>query len=85
MEKTAMRNLCKTYISKGATIVPEHVSKQIIEGYGIRIPEGAVVKTSEEGIKFAEKVGYPMVLKAVSTKILHKMETQRGGFKSAVP
>jgi 3-hydroxypropionyl-CoA synthetase (ADP-forming) len=74
MEKAAMRDFCKTYISQGATIVPEHVSKQIIEGYGIRIPKGAVVKTSEEGIQFAEKVGYPMVLKAVSTKILHKTE-----------
>jgi 3-hydroxypropionyl-CoA synthetase (ADP-forming) len=74
MEKAEMRNICQTYIAKGATAVPEHVSKQIIREYGVAVPKGVVVQSVEDGIQFAEKEGYPVVLKAVSAEILHKTE-----------
>ncbi len=74
MEKAEMRSLCKRYISKGATTVPEHESKRIIQGYSVTIPEGTLVKTTEEAIQFADKLGYPVVVKAVSSEILHKTE-----------
>ena len=74
MEKAEMRNICQTYIAKGATAVPEHVSKQVIREYGVAVPKGVVVQSVEDGIQFAEKEGYPVVLKAVSIEILHKTE-----------
>jgi len=77
MEKTEVRSLCEKYKSKGATTVPEHVSKSIIQGYGIAVPEGNLVNSAEEAVRFAERVGYPVVLKAVSSEILHKTE-QKG-------
>jgi len=77
MEKAEMRSLCETYISKGATAVPEHVSKQIVSGYGITVPEGSLVKTVAEAVEFAAGAGYPVVLKAVSSEMLHKTE-QKG-------
>jgi acetyltransferase len=74
MEKSELRNICQTYITKGATAVPEHVSKQIIREYGVAVPKGAVVQSVADGIQFAGEVGYPVVLKAVSAEILHKTE-----------
>lgn len=74
MDKGEMRSLCQAYASKGATAVPEQVSKKILDGYGVQIPEGKLVQTSEEAIAFAEAVGYPVVMKAVSPELLHKTE-----------
>jgi len=74
MKKNEMRSLCETFTSKGAATVPEHESKRIIQGYGVTVPEGALVKTTADAIQFAEKLGYPVVVKAVSSEILHKTE-----------
>jgi 3-hydroxypropionyl-CoA synthetase (ADP-forming) len=74
MEKGEMRSICEAYASKGATAVPEHESKRIIKGYGVHVPEGALVKDAEEAVAFADGAGYPVVLKAVSSEILHKTE-----------
>ena len=76
MDKAEMRSLCEAYIAKGATAVPEHLSKQIIQSYGVNVPEGTLVKSVEEAEKFAAKTGYPFVLKAVSSEILHKTELE---------
>ncbi|MFC1859908.1 acetate--CoA ligase family protein, partial [Thermodesulfobacteriota bacterium] len=76
MDKAEMRSLCEAYITKGATAVPEHLSKQIIQSYGVNVPAGALVKSAEEAGQFAAKSGYPLVLKAVSSEMLHKTELE---------
>jgi len=74
MQKAEMRALCEKYVSLGATVVPEHVSKEIIKDYGVNVPEGMPAKTANEAVQFAEQVGFPVVIKAVSPEILHKTE-----------
>ena len=77
MEKSEMRSLCELIGSKGATTVPEHESKRIVQGYGVSVPEGTIVASAEAAVRFADRVGYPVVLKAVSSEMLHKTE-QKG-------
>ena len=52
-------------------------SRQILEYYRIPVVKGVVVQQIEDAIAFAEKYGYPLVLKIVSKDIIHK--TDAGG------
>ena len=57
----------------------EHECLALLEEYGIAVPRHALVKTAEEALRAAEAIGYPVVLKIVSTDILHKSDV--GGVK----
>jgi acetyltransferase len=42
--------------------------------YGVRVPPFEMVETPEAALKAANAIGYPVVLKVVSAKILHKSD-----------
>lgn len=48
--------------------------KQILKAAGIRTPEGGLAGSPDEAIAIAEKIGFPVVMKAHSAKLLHKTE-----------
>ncbi len=70
------KSIVKTYIDKKSKTVPEPESKKILQGYGINVPNGHWVHSPVEAGKVAESLGFPVVLKAVSTQVLHKTELQ---------
>jgi acetyl coenzyme A synthetase (ADP forming)-like protein len=47
---------------------------EVVEAYGISVPEARVAKTAEEAAEYAEELGYPVVLRIVSPDILHKTD-----------
>jgi len=49
-------------------------SKIIFNNLKIKTAESSFVKTSKEAIKTASKIGFPVVLKIVSSDVLHKTE-----------
>ncbi len=49
-------------------------AKQILGEWGIAVPRGEVVSSLEQAVEAAGKIGYPVVLKALSTEIAHKTE-----------
>lgn len=51
----------------------EAASKRLLAEVGIRVP-GAWLCTAEGTVEAADKIGYPVVLKAVSDKLAHKSE-----------
>jgi acetyl-CoA synthetase (ADP-forming) len=57
-------------------------SRKILEYYQIPVVEGLVVQKIEDALEFADKYGYPLVLKIVSKDILHK--TDVGGVKVGI-
>jgi acetate---CoA ligase (ADP-forming) len=59
-------------LSRGAQ--PEWLSKKLIAAVGIRIPDGALVRTAGEAATLAKKIGYPVVLKAQAASLPHKTE-----------
>ena len=52
----------------------EHESKQLLRLWGVPVGEETLVQSAQEAVEAAEKIGYPVVLKAVSAKLLHKSD-----------
>lgn len=52
---------------------------ELLQEYGIRLPEQTVAESVNEAIAASEKIGYPVVMKLVSEKYSHKSEI--GGVK----
>ncbi|MDP7284773.1 MAG: acetate--CoA ligase family protein [Candidatus Nitrosopelagicus sp.] len=63
-------------------IITEEVAKSILKKYGIKVPGFALVKSTNEAVKAAKKIGFPLVMKVVSPQILHK--TDVGGVKVGI-
>jgi acyl-CoA synthetase (NDP forming) len=55
-----------------ALLEPE--AKAICISYGIPVTKFNVAKDEQQAVKFAEQIGYPVVLKIVSQDIIHKSE-----------
>lgn len=55
-------------------IMPESEAENLLERNGLPITKRKLCKSLEEAIKFSESIGYPVVLKAISEKIIHKTE-----------
>ena len=41
---------------------------------GIPIPKSYIAQSLEEAVRYAEKIGYPVVMKIVSRDIIHKSD-----------
>ena len=63
-------------------VITEELSKSILKSYGIKVPGYALVKSADEAVKQAKKLGFPLVMKVVSPQILHK--TDVGGVKVGI-
>lgn len=61
------------------TQIGEAEAKTILVAYGFNITPGRLVTSGEEAAAFAEKIGYPVVLKIASKDIVHKSDV--GGVK----
>lgn len=61
------------------TLLDEYESKQILADYNIPVVETLIAKNEEEAVSYAEKIGYPSVLKLFSETITHKSDV--GGVK----
>jgi acetyl-CoA synthetase len=57
----------------------EYQAKHALAEFGLQIPESILAENVEQAISFANKVGYPVVVKALSADIVHK--TERGAVK----
>lgn len=52
----------------------EHESKEVLKNIGISIPPSRLVQTESEAIQSANEFGYPVVMKLMSTQVLHKTD-----------
>ncbi len=66
-------------IDEKKRLLPEDVGKALIAQYGINIPRGKRVAHPEELRAVARKLGYPLVVKAMASDMIHK--TDQGGVK----
>ena len=66
-------------LREGRTILTECESKEVLLKYGIPVNETCFATTKEEAVAFAQKIGFPVVLKISSTTVTHKTEV--GGVK----
>jgi acetyltransferase len=67
---TRVRMLAKN----GAAALDEVESKQLIRAYGIATPTEIAVQSPDDAVKAGRQIGYPVVLKGVAAKLLHKSD-----------
>ena len=48
----------------------------ILDAYGLPVPAHKLCRGAEEAVAFADKIGYPVVLRVVSPQIVHKYEVK---------
>lgn len=58
-------------------LLPEQNLQELLTLYGIPLPPSGIVQTWEEGIREAQRIGFPVVAKIASPDIIHK--TDAGG------
>ena len=79
---SSVKQIFEETIQTDHKIITEEAAKSILKKYGIKVPGFALVKSADEAVKAAKKLGFPLVMKVVSPQILHK--TDVGGVKVGV-
>lgn len=67
-----MMDILSSSSRTGWVLEPE--AKRLLSLTGITIPRFLWARKEEEAIRFVEKIGYPVVAKVISPKVLHKSE-----------
>lgn len=63
-----------TAYREGRTFLLEHEALKVFNEIGVAFPPNILAKNVDEALDFAQRVGYPVVLKAMSVNILHKSD-----------
>jgi acyl-CoA synthetase (NDP forming) len=71
--KLSSQMLSKT-VKEGRKFLLEPEAKAVCMEYGIPVTKFKVAKNEAEAVKFAEEIGFPVVLKIVSPDIIHKSD-----------
>lgn len=74
-----VESIIKNALKEKRTILDEYESKQILEAYHIPTVPTKVALSSEEAVKIAKEMSFPLVLKLYSKTITHKSDV--GGVK----
>ncbi len=61
-------------MQRGDKTLSEFDSKKVLEAYSIPVTKEFIAKSLDEAKKFAQEIGYPVVLKGHSSKLTHKTE-----------
>lgn len=48
--------------------------QEVMRAAGVALPRAAIAKSIDEAVRYAEEIGYPVVMKVVSRGILHKSD-----------
>jgi acyl-CoA synthetase (NDP forming) len=72
--ETAAAARVRALTQSGAMALNELESKALLRGYGIATPLEIVAHSPDDAVKAARQIGYPVVLKAVAAKLLHKSD-----------
>src|SRR5713226_56756 len=81
-DRTAVRVVLDQVRTEGRTALTAPEGKRVCEAYGIPVPKEGLATSAHEAVRLAQEIGYPVVLKIVSTDILHK--TDAGGVRTGV-
>jgi acyl-CoA synthetase (NDP forming) len=72
--ETAAAARVRTLAKTGKAALNEIESKTLLRGYGIATPQEIAAHSPDDAVKAARQIGYPVVLKAVAAKLLHKSD-----------
>ena len=72
--KTKSAELVAKVLQDGRISLLEPEAYEVCQQYSIKVPPFGIVEGMEEGLRVARKIGYPVVLKVISSEILHKTD-----------
>ncbi|MEB3337641.1 MAG: bifunctional acetate--CoA ligase family protein/GNAT family N-acetyltransferase [Leptolyngbyaceae bacterium] len=78
-DRTQAAQIIETVKQSGRSLLTEFEAKQLLAAYGIPTVQTRVATNVVSAVKFADEIGYPVVLKLFSETITHK--TDVGGVK----
>ena len=73
-DRDAARKIINQVHVTDRTILTEYESKKLLEAYGIPTTKTEIASTVDEAVAWAEKIGFPIVLKLYSLTITHKTD-----------
>ncbi len=71
-----LREILRRVLDEGRTVLTEPESMEFLQAYKIPVIKSLVAKTPREAVGIASKIGYPLVMKALSPQITHKSEVE---------
>src|ERR687883_535718 len=78
-QKEIVRKVLDAVKAAGETALTAPQAKVVCDAYKIPLPKEGLAKSAQEAATLASDMGFPVVMKIVSTDILHK--TEAGGVK----
>jgi acyl-CoA synthetase (NDP forming) len=75
--RSAVRAVLDAALAEGRTALTAPEGKAITDAYGIPTPAEALAECSDDAVRLADRIGFPVAMKIVSPDILHK--TDAGG------
>ncbi len=79
VDSTKAREIINQARKMGRTALTEIEAKRVFSLYGLPVTPTEIASSESEAVKFADQIGYPVVMKIVSPDILHKSDA--GGVK----
>jgi acetyltransferase len=73
-DREKAKGIIEAVKKSGRTILTEYESKKLLEAYGIPTTATEIAATEAEAVQWAEKIGFPVVLKLYSLTITHKTD-----------
>jgi acetyl coenzyme A synthetase (ADP forming)-like protein len=55
-------------------MLPEYEGFALLDKYGIPVPEHYTARTEKDAADFAERIGFPVVMKVISPQVVHKSD-----------
>jgi acetate---CoA ligase (ADP-forming) len=84
-ERRAVIERLKACATDAPIALDEAQSKEVLRAYGIATPAETLATSCTDAIEAAERIGYPVVLKAVSSDLLHKSDIGAVALDLATP
>ncbi len=82
VDQARVRQLFTQVRESGRVELGEIEARDVMEAYGMRLPQSRLARSPEEAVQIATEIGYPVVMKISSPDILHKSDV--GGVKVGV-
>jgi acetyltransferase len=77
IDSSRVREIIESVKKDGRVVLLSDEAAKVVESYGIMITDNKVAKSPLEAARYAQELGFPVVLKIMSPDILHK--TDLGG------
>jgi acetyltransferase len=74
VDQATVKQVFERVRSEGRLTLGDAESREIMEAYGLHIPQSILARTADEAVDAAESIGYPVVMKIASPDILHKSD-----------